>query len=138
MSEVNLDEIIKSLLHNDINNMLMFSDDNVLLDSTYEIELIGLYPSANIIRFIDINAFINKSKKPLYYKYNCLFINKNYVKYLQDIKYYFEENDFYLILILNKNFEYDNNNELFKIFNDKRYRIKLIDFNNDIIALISK
>ncbi|MDR1782469.1 MAG: hypothetical protein LBR40_05700 [Bacilli bacterium] len=127
-----MDDILNKLITKNIHNILIFSDKNYFVNNNIEIEQIGRHKDNNVINFINIDDFLNKKKIPIYYKYNCVFVDIEYLIYLKDIKYYFDDKGLF-IMIAEKDFELNNNVEIFSILENKSYNVTLIEYNNIVI-----
>lgn len=121
-----------SLVDSSYHNILLFSDVNYFKGSAIEIEQIAAKRDEGTIHFLNIKSFASKEKFPLYYKYNCIFVDVNYLNYLKEIKYYIDDHCL-LIMIVEHDFEYSNNVEVFSILENNAYNVTLIEYNGHIV-----
>lgn len=133
-----MDNYLKKLIENkNITNILCFSDRNYFIDTTYETEIIS-ENEVEAMRWFSKNNFLNKKRRPLYYKYNLIVIEEAYLKLLNDAFSYWADNNAQIVLILSNNFKIEYNNEIIKLLDNQRYQSKINNIGDDVIIEVSR
>ncbi|MDF9866870.1 hypothetical protein OKW22_000425 [Bacilli bacterium PM5-3] len=121
-----------------INNVLIVGDINFFDDDNIEVEMISDHKQENVVRYINILDFINDKKKPFYFKYNNIIIEEKYLDIFGDVKYFFEDNNFKLLIILNKEYQIEKSDTLIKILDNKLFDTKIFSDDNFQILEITR
>lgn len=130
-----MNELKDYITDNSINNVLIVGDTNYYEDSNVEVEMISKN-KPDCLRLINDKQFLNKNKRLIYYKYKNIIIEQEYIYLLAELKYYFEDHELNLWIILDKDFLIEEDDLLMSLLEDKKFKIDLIEIDNYLLMRV--
>jgi len=121
----------------DIHDALIIGDNNYFADDV-EIEMIADEKIEGIIRFITTTDFVNDVKKPFYYKYNNVVIEEKYLNLFNKVKYYFEDKNFNLVIILEANYPIEDSDILISLLENKMFKSKIVEKEDHTFIVVER
>lgn len=128
---------IRYYLHDYSDSLLLISNIDYINDINYDYECISnnRFLHKRTIKIID---FIENKKKPLYYKYHLIIVDEEFIFLLNKLRYFFANEHFKLLIIIKNNYIIEKDDALMKIYNDKSFLIKIDDYKNYRVIVISR
>lgn len=123
------------IIDDNINNVLIAGDINYYENSDVEVEMIS-DKKIECLRLIKPEQFINKDKRLIYYKYKNIIIEQDYLGLITELKYYFEDHDLNLWIILPRDYLIEKNALLINLLEDKKYHIDLIEYKENLLMRV--
>lgn len=112
----------------DLNDSVLLFSDNNYLEGQDDLEIISKNKFDNL-RCLDIEDFLNNKKKTFYLNYQNIIIEEDYLKYIEKIKYLFDNTNLNLLLILKPDFYIESNSFIISLLENNVYNIDIIEEN---------